>query len=94
MVGEIAAGAGDPGGVGARRMQPGLGRRMDQQPAPPVALVMRLAEEVFDRLLGVFQRARPAFDKAREVPGNQGPRQRHRMRFAEFLGGIFGKGAG
>jgi len=93
VVGEIAAGAGDAGAIGARRVQPGVGGRVDQQRAAPVAVVERLVEQVLDRLPGIVEGTRPAFDKPRQVGWHQRFSQGHRPRLVEPLAGIFAKGA-
>src|SRR5438105_3009504 len=57
------------------------------------APVLRLFEQVIERLLRILQSARSGFDQPREIGGNDRLGQRHRTRLVEPFGGVFGEGA-
>jgi hypothetical protein len=93
VVGEIAAGAGDARTVRMRRVHMHGGGGVNEGGAARVLLVVRVAEQVIERLGGIVEGTRPGLDQAGEVGGNQRLGQFDRVRLAVLLGGVFSEGA-
>src|SRR6185312_406174 len=91
VIGEIAAGACDARLARPRCVQFYLRHRAHDALALGAELVLRLAEEMIERLLRRLERARPALDEARQIRGRERFGHFVRARLAQLLAQIFGR---
>jgi hypothetical protein len=66
----------------------------DHGRAARIALVLRLAEQIVERLRGIVEGTRPGLDQPRQIRRNERLGEPDRMRLAILLMGVFGEGVG
>jgi hypothetical protein len=90
VVRKVSAGASNTGIIGARRMYAHFRCRVNNLLTRRPNFVLRLAEQIFERLLRGVERARAAFNKTCEIRRHQNVRHLQRAGLVCSLPEVFG----